>query len=68
MSKIERTLQKIRKGALPKTPKTVSEIVEAFEKIDVMESYGSTLQTVDLSGKELPKKLRFFDTAYKCKD
>lgn len=33
-----------------------------------MESYGSTLQTVDLNGNPLPEKLRFFDTAYECKD
>lgn len=33
-----------------------------------MESYGSTLQTFDLKGDELPEKLRFFDTAYECKD
>lgn len=68
LAKIERTLQMIKKGALPKTPKTVSEIVDAFKKIGVMESYGSTLQTVDLNGDELPEKLRFFDTAYECKD
>lgn len=68
LSKIERTLQMIKKGALPKTPKTVKEIAEAFEKIDVMNSYGSTLQTVDLNGDALPEKLRFFDTAYECKN
>lgn len=68
LSRIERTLQKIKKGALPKTPKTVKEIVDAFKKAEVIDSYGSTLQTVDLDGNLLPEKHRFFDTAFECKE
>ncbi|XP_055306512.1 uncharacterized protein LOC129570813, partial [Sitodiplosis mosellana] len=61
--RIERTLQILKKGALPPSPVEVSEICEAFDKKAVFDSYGSTLQTVDLNGEKLENKYAFFDGA-----
>lgn len=67
LEKIERCLQKIKKGTLPKTPETVDEIVDAFSRKDVIESYGTALQTVDGHGVELKEKYMFFDGAFENK-
>lgn len=61
--KIERTLQLLKKGALPPRPISVREICEAFDKRAVFDSYGSTLQTVDLNGQTLESRYSFFDGA-----
>lgn len=58
-----RCFQTLVKGTLPTTPKSIEEINEAFALEDVKKSYGCTLQTVDLDGKELPQKYSFFDGA-----
>lgn len=67
LEKVERGLQKIKKGALPVIPSTVDEINEAFSKECVFDTYGSTLQTIDLDGRDLEKKHSFFDGAFENK-
>lgn len=67
LDKIERGLQKIKKGTLPTTPATIKEINEAFAQDSVFDAYGSTLQTVDLDGENLEKKHSFFDGAIENK-
>lgn len=48
---------------MPSSPQSISEIIEAFKNLDVMETYGCTLQTVDIDNNPLPKKYTFFDIA-----
>lgn len=67
LSKIERGLQKIKKGTLPKSPQTIDEIHAAFEQSDVFDTYGSTLQTKDLDGNDLEHMHNFFDIAVENK-
>lgn len=68
LSKHERCLQKIKKGALPKTPKNITEILDAFSQKSVMEAYGFTLQTVDLEQNILENKYPFYDCAVENKN
>lgn len=67
LDKIERGLQKIKKGALPKTPETIEDINGTFKQESVIESYGTTLQTVDSDGNELTQKYSFFEGAVENK-
>ncbi|XP_055308055.1 uncharacterized protein LOC129572155 [Sitodiplosis mosellana] len=67
LDKIERGLQKIKKGALPKTPESIDEINSAFQESAVIESYGQTLQLVDIDGEKLTERHLFFDVAIENK-
>lgn len=48
---------------MPPSPVDVREICAVFDKQAVFDSYGSTLQTVDLNGDTLENKYSFFDGA-----
>lgn len=63
LKKHKRGFEKIKKGSLPSTPKNVAEIINAFEQKSVIDSYGVTLQTIDLEKKPLTEKYRFYDVA-----
>lgn len=61
--KIERGLQKIKQGTMPKTPQTVQDIIKEFAKDDISDAYGCSLHTHDYNKVELTEKYQFFDTA-----
>lgn len=68
LSKHIRGFQKIKKGSLPKTPKNVGEIIKAFQQTSVIESYGFTLQTIDLEKKPIEERYMFYDCAIEEKE
>lgn len=57
----------MKKGALPKTPESIDEINAAFQECAVIESYGRTLQTLDIDGENLSERHLFFDVAIENK-
>lgn len=68
LKKHKRAFEKIKKGSLPTTPKNVAEIINAFEQKSVIDSYGSTLQAIDLEKKPLTEKYLFYDFAVEEKE
>lgn len=56
----KRTIQRLKRGVLPQSPKTVAEILAAFDKSAVFDTYGKSLH----EGEDLP----FFNGAIETKD
>lgn len=58
---MSRNLLQIRRNALPKSPASAPEILEAYEKKFVQENYGLTMRNEG-------KKTNFFKHAFECAD
>lgn len=61
-NEVSRTMYKARNKSLPKAPKTVEDIQEAFKLDFVMEKYGTTQRTKE------HEKRPFFKHAYECEE
>lgn len=59
-TKYERTFQRIKRGVLPKNPKTIKEIVDCFNDEKILNTYGHTLH--------MEKTYKFYDSAIETAD
>lgn len=58
--KIQRTLQRVKKSGLPKNPTNIEEINAAFRNDEIMNTYGTSLQS--------SKKYKFFSGGFETPD
>lgn len=54
---VRRNLYRIRLMAMPPSPKTVAEILAAYENKDILDAYGSTINAGDLPSTVFYRKL-----------